>query len=227
LSPDPTPPPLVKICGLTDPAEALSCVEAGAHWVGLNFHPPSPRFVTDDAARAVLSALPDPAARAVGLFVDRAPGFIQDTCDRLGLRVVQLHGDEPDSIIADLQRDGLTVIRAVRIGSTADLERLAAMLDRAAPDAVLVDAFVPGQAGGTGKTIAMDLLERLPPLPRLVLAGGLDAANVAGLVARVRPWMVDVASGVESSPGRKDLARVAAFITAAVGGAEAALPKTA
>jgi phosphoribosylanthranilate isomerase len=80
-----------------------------------------------------------------------------------------------------------------------------------------VDAFVPGQAGGTGKTIALDLLDRLPPLPRLILAGGLEPGNVAGLVARVRPWMVDVASGVESSPGRKDPGKVAAFLAACRG----------
>ena len=85
------------------------------------------------------------------------------------------------------------------------------------PDAILIDAHVPGQAGGTGTTVNEELLDCIPPLPRLILAGGLTAENVAAKVARVRPWMVDVASGVESAPGRKDPAKVAAFVRAAKG----------
>jgi len=111
----------------------------------------------------------------------------------------------------------LEVIRAFRLGAADSVEQLTAYLRRAdelgcPPDAVLVDAYVAGQPGGTGHAIAPDVLRLLPPLPRLVLAGGLTPENVGACVARVHPWMVDVASGVESSPGRKDPGRVAAFI---------------
>jgi phosphoribosylanthranilate isomerase len=134
---------------------------------------------------------------------------------------VQLHGDEPPGCPAALPN--LKVVKAFRLGDASDVRRMVAWLDEAGrlgrtPDAVLVDAYVPGLAGGTGRSIADALLDLLPALPRLVLAGGLTPANVAERVARVRPWMVDVAGGVESAPGRKDPARVAAFIRAARGG---------
>jgi phosphoribosylanthranilate isomerase len=207
----------VKVCGLTCVADALSCARAGADWLGLNFHPPSPRRVAVETAAEIIKALPE-GCEAVGLFVDRPPGEVAATAFALGLRIVQLHGDEPPEDIVALGH--LTVVRAFRLGDEAAVERMADYLERArtlgrSPDAVLVDAYVPGQAGGTGHAIAGYLLDALPLLPRLILAGGLTPENVAGRVARVRPWMVDVASGVESSPGRKDPGRVAQFIRAA------------
>ncbi len=217
----------VKICGLTTPAEASATAVAGADWIGLNFHPPSPRFVEPERAAAIIAALP-PSAEAVGLFVNRPAGEVAATASRLGLRFVQLHGKEPVEDVRALRREGLTVIRAFRLG---DAEAVATMTDwlarakesDALPDAVLVDAHVPGQFGGTGQTIGeavLDLLTTFCEPPgrqplRLILAGGLTPENVAERVARVRPWMVDVAGGVEVSPGRKDPARVAAFIRAA------------
>lgn len=206
----------VKICGLTTPADALEAAQAGADWIGLNFHPPSPRFIDPEAARAVVRALPA-SCEAVGLFVNRPPGEVAETATRVGLGIVQLHGDEPPEVLAQL-RD-LRVIRAFRLKDRAAVDAMIAYLARCAdlgrpPDAVLVDAYVPGVAGGTGTTIADDLLDHLPPLPRLILAGGLTPDTVAGRVARVRPWMVDVAGGVESAPGRKDLARIRAFVHA-------------
>ena len=198
-------------------ADALACAAAGADWIGLNFHPASPRRIAPAVAAEIVAALPATCA-VVGLFVDRPPAEVQEVAARIGLRAVQLHGDEP---VDDLRALGpLRVVRAFRLGDLPAVRRMGEYLRRAdelgcPPYAVLVDGYVSGQAGGTGRTIALDLLDHLPPLPRLVLAGGLTPENIAVRVARVRPWMVDVASGVESSPGRKDPARVAAFIQAA------------
>jgi phosphoribosylanthranilate isomerase len=214
----------LKICGLTSVADALWCASAGADWIGLNFHPASPRRIDLGLAGEIVAALPS-STQAVGLFVDRPAGEIAQVADHLGLRIVQLHGEEPPELVRDLA--GLHVIRAFRLGTRDDVRAMTRYLRRCQelgrpPDSVLVDAFVSGQAGGTGRSIADEVLDALPALPRLILAGGLTPGNVAGLVARVRPWMVDVASGVESAPGRKDPARVTAFIRAARGRDDAA-----
>jgi phosphoribosylanthranilate isomerase len=209
----------VKVCGLTRVADAVSCAELGVDWIGLNFHPSSPRRVDPEAAVEIVAALPA-TCKAVGLFVDRQPAEVAATAARVGLTIVQLHGNEPPDDVAALSH--LIVVRAFRLADDAAIARMTSYLERAShlgrmPDAVLIDTFVAGQPGGTGHSIALDLLDRLPPLPRLILAGGLSTENVAERVARVRPWMVDVASGVESSPGRKDAARVATFIRAVRG----------
>ena len=207
----------IKICGLTRVDEALACLHAGADWIGLNFHPCSSRFVPRERAREIISAVADPA-RVVGLFVDLPADEVGEIALGLGLQIVQLHGREPALDLLALAR--FQIIRAFRLGRLADIQEMLAYLERAQalgrpPDAVLVDAAVPGQAGGTGTLVAEDILDLLPPLPRLILAGGLDARNVAARIRRARPWMVDVASGVESAPGRKDPAQVHAFIRAA------------
>jgi phosphoribosylanthranilate isomerase len=206
----------VKICGLTRVDEAVACASLGADWIGLNFHPGSVRYVAPEEARAIALALPGPA-KAVGIFVDRPAAEVAMLADRAGIGVVQLHGDEPPEDLLEL--GSLQVVRAFRLERAAGWSRVAAYLARAEalgrlPDAVLVDAQVPGQPGGTGVVIADEVLDSIPPLPRLILAGGLTPENVAARVGRARPWMVDVASGVESAPGRKDLARVEAFIRA-------------
>ena len=211
---------LVKVCGLTTVADALACAEAGVDWIGLNFHPASPRCVDPATAAEIVAALPSGCV-PVGLFVDRPPAEILATTHRVGLRAVQLHGCEPAEDLLALA--SLTLIRAYRLADLAAVAAMVADLHRAAdlgrpPDAVLVDGYVAGLAGGTGRSIRSDVLDQLPTLPKLILAGGLTPENVAARVARVRPWMVDVASGVESSPGRKDLERVAAFVRAARGG---------
>lgn len=208
----------IKVCGLTDAAEALACAAAGAHWIGLNFHPASPRSV-DPARAAVIRAVLPSTVEAVGVFVDRPPAEVAAIAARVGLRFVQLHGEEPAEDLVELGH--LEVVRAFRIRDRAGLDAAAAYLARAErlgrpPHALLVDAYAPGQAGGTGRLIEDELLSLLPSHPRLILAGGLTPENVAGRIARSAPcpWMVDVASGVESAPGRKDPARVAAFVRA-------------
>ena len=207
----------VKICGLTSVADAVACAELGADWIGLNFHPQSPRRVAPGVAAEIVAGLPAPAV-AVGVFVDRPALEVAELADRLGLRIVQLHGQEPPEDLLILSR--FRIVRAFRIGRRTDWESVAGYLARAEalgrrPDEVLIDAYVPGQPGGTGACISEDLLDRRPPLPHLILAGGLTPQNVAERIARVRPWMVDVASGVERAPGRKDQTAVAAFIRAA------------
>ncbi len=206
------------MCGLTDPETARAVADCGVDWIGLNFHPPSPRYVSEPVAAAIVAALP-PTAQAVGLFVNRIPAEVRNMARRVGLTVLQLHGDEPPEDFLEFGVE-FFLVRAFRLADHAALLRMAAYLEQCErlgrpPDAVLADAYVSGQAGGTGRTLANDLLDHLPSLPRLILAGGLTPENVADRVRHVRPWMVDVASGVESTPGRKDLARVAAFVHAA------------
>ncbi|WP_165253481.1 phosphoribosylanthranilate isomerase [Paludisphaera soli] len=208
--------PGIKVCGLIDPAEAVDCLAAGVDWIGLNFHPPSPRFTTFDRAGAVLSAC-DRADAFVGLFVDRPPSEIAATCRTLGLSRVQLHGDEPPEDLAELA--DFFLIRAFRLRNASAVAAMAAHLERAerlgrAPDAVLIDAWSPSAFGGTGAMIDPSILDDLPPMPRLMLAGGLTPENVTSRVAIVHPWMVDAASGVESAPGRKDPAKVRALVHA-------------
>lgn len=213
----------IKICGITTPADALMVAQAGADWIGLNFHPPSPRSVSQDVARTIAQILP-PHVEPVGLFVNRSCDDVVTIANRVGLRVLQLHGDEPVEDLDNLRE--FRVIRAFRIGSPADLDRMHAYADQAADRghplaAILVDASVPGQFGGTGATIGGDLLRQIralrPALPPLILAGGLTPANVAALVVQVEPWMVDVAGGVEASKGRKDQYLTNRFVAAARG----------
>jgi phosphoribosylanthranilate isomerase len=207
----------VKICGVTRVDDALACAAVGVEWIGLNFYPNSPRCIRPEEAAAIIGALPC-SVTAVGVFVDRPAGEVADLADQLGLSVVQLHGHEPPEDLVLLRN--LQVVRAFRLKAASDWRRVSDYLARARaigrlPDAILIDAYVAGQSGGTGATVASDVLDCIPPLPRLILAGGLTPENVAAKVALVQPWMVDVASGVESSPGRKDPAKVAAFVKAA------------
>jgi phosphoribosylanthranilate isomerase len=215
----PDPVVRVKICGLTRVDEALACAGAGADWIGLNFHPVSQRCVQPIIAEEIIASLPA-SVSAVGIFVDRRAAEVAKVAKRLGLKIVQLHGHEPPEDLLAL--GDLQIIRAFRLDAASSWSKVNDYLDRARelgrlPDAVLIDAHVAGQKGGTGVTIAEEVLDSAPPLHRLILAGGLTPQNVARRVAQVRPWMVDVASGVETAPGRKDLAQVAAFIRAARG----------
>lgn len=211
----------IKVCGLTEVANAVACAEAGADWIGLNFHPASPRSITPRRGAEIADAVRN-KANLVGLFVDRPFAEVAQTVLAVDIDTIQLHGDEPpEYLLACRQfKPPLRVVRAFRLCDVASVDRMLAYLDRAEtlgcpPFAILVDAHVPGLAGGTGRSIPREILDRLPDHPRLILAGGLTPENVAERVALVRPWMVDVASGVESAPGVKDLRRVAAFVAEA------------
>ena len=212
---------LVKVCGVTNIANALACAEAGADYLGLNFHPPSPRSISVAQAADLASALQG-KAELVGLFVDRPITDVAAIlCEIPAIRTIQLHGSESVDYLEICRAIPAhpQIIRAFRLKDRTDLAAMNAYLAEAAarqasPDAILVDALVTGQMGGTGQAIPLDLLSELPRHPRLILAGGLTATNVGERVRLVRPWMVDVASGVESAPGWKDPALVTAFVAA-------------
>lgn len=197
---------VVKICGLTVAAEALACAELGVWGIGVVFAAESPRRV--DAARAaeVLAPLPGGVAR-VGVFVATPPQEMAAVARRAGLTHLQVHGGDPAAARA---ASGLPVIEGVRVDGAAALERARA----SAADLVLLDAAVPGRHGGTGRAFDWSLLEERPLERPFVLAGGLRPGTVAGAVARLRPAMVDVSSGVEWAPGRKDPDLVRAFVAA-------------
>lgn len=197
----------VKICGLTSRRDAFAAVEAGADAVGFNFHPASPRCVTPLFARSVARALP-PFVTPVGLFVNRPSSEVARICRFAGLRMAQLHGEEPASDIRRLAP--LPVLKAIRVRNRASV-RLAGRYGGAA--LLLFDAYDPLLHGGTGRRFAGGLLRgvRRP----FLLAGGLTPANVRRAVRGIRPYGVDVASGVERAPGIKDHAKMRRFIRAA------------
>lgn len=200
--------PFVKVCGLTDPAEAAACAKLGIWAIGVVFAPESSRRVDLAQAKAVCQALPK-RVRRVGVFVNPDPDEVAEAVSAAGLTDVQLHGDQ-----VDVERIRVAarvrVFQGFSIASTEDVA--AARSSRA--DLVLLDASVTGRHGGTGQRFDWSVLEATPPARAFVLAGGLTPENVAEAVRRVRPWGVDVSSGVESSPGRKDVERVAAFVHA-------------
>lgn len=197
----------VKICGITCPEDGLAAAAAGADAIGLVFAE-SPRRVTTERAADILRVLP-PFVTPVALFVDEPADRVREVCATLGIRTVQLHGDEPPAVAEQLA--GLCVIKAFRIGSRADLDAAA---DYPAA-AYLLDARVQGQRGGTGATFDWQLLRGITWNRPIVLAGGLTPANVAEAIRQARPHAVDTSSGVESEPGKKDPARVRAFVVEA------------
>jgi len=194
----------VKICGITTVDDAREAVQAGANAIGLVFAD-SPRRIDVERARGVLAGV-GPFVTPVALFVNSPLEVIAGITDSLGIRTVQLHGDEPPELVDALRP--LQVIKAVRVADEADLENL----KRYRPDAFLLDARVSGKAGGTGKTFDWSLAVEPARRFRVILAGGLNPDNVADAVRQVRPYAVDVSSGVESSPGRKDPDKMKAFI---------------
>lgn len=200
-------PTRVKICGITRPEDGLAAARAGAHAIGLVFHPQSPRCVGIAQAQAIVAALP-PLVCVVGLFVDAGHERIADVLAEVPLDLIQFHGAEP---AADCRRYGRRYLKALHVRDGVDLGAQAAEYHDAA--GLLLDAFVPGVPGGSGRSFDWAAVPAGLPRP-LLLAGGLDAGNVAVAIRRVRPWAVDVSSGVESAPGIKDAARIEAFMRA-------------
>lgn len=195
----------IKICGLTRPEDVEAAVDAGADAIGLVFYPPSLRFLSFERAAELASLVP-PFVSTVGLFVNPDPAFVTAALGRVPLQLLQFHGDENE---AECARYGLPWIKAARVRPGVDLVEFAACHRRAA--GLLLDAFVEGFGGG-GKVFDWTLIPEGGLDKPLILSGGLDPENVAEAVRRVRPWAVDVSSGVESGKGIKDAARVAAFI---------------
>ena len=202
----------VKICGVTTPADVAACAAAGADAVGINFHPASKRYVDPRQSQPLVRSIP-PLVAGVGVFVGLPFRQITALAFQLGLRGIQYHGEPwpPEDLFP------FSLVTAFRIRDRHSMAAVDAYLDacRAAghlPSAILLDAYVDGQDGGTGTTAPWDLIADYRPGVPVILAGGLTPANVAEAIRVVRPAGVDVASGVESSPGRKDPDKVRAFV---------------
>jgi len=204
----------IKICGVTIPADAQLVAEAGADAMGLNFYPNSPRCVSPAQAAAIVRALA-PFSVPVGVFVGIPIRQVCAIAFQLGLRGVQTYGDQPASedTFPFAHIPAFRVKDAAGLDSVRNFVELATTLGRR-PHAVLIDSHVEGQMGGTGHAAPWELLAGFDPGVPLILAGGLTAENVASAIAIVRPWGVDVASGVESSPGKKDRDKVLRFVKA-------------
>jgi phosphoribosylanthranilate isomerase len=195
----------VKICGIRETAHARVAAEAGADAIGFVFYGPSPRFVQADEAAPIAKSLP-PYMSAVGLFVDASEAEVRAVLDRVPLDLLQFQGEESPEFCA---RFGKPFVRAVRMVEGTDLLEYAHRFSGA--KALLVDAHAPGLPGGTGRTFDWSVIPPGLPIP-LILSGGLDADNVGRAVREVRPWAVDVSSGVESARGVKDPRRIVEFI---------------
>ena len=195
----------IKICGITRGQDAVTAAELGAHAVGLMFYEDSPRFISVHQANKVIGVLP-PFVTRVGVFVNPVEQQVQTILGALRLDLLQFHGDEPPQFCA---RFGMPYIKAVRVRKGMDLLQYASRYHDA--KGLLLDAHSESAYGGTGEAFDWSLIPGNLPLP-IILSGGLNAANVARAIRQVRPWAVDVSSGVESEKGIKDAAKIAAFM---------------
>ncbi|SFT10685.1 phosphoribosylanthranilate isomerase [Methylobacterium sp. yr668] len=212
------PPTRVKICGLSSEATLTAALEAGADWIGLVHFPRSPRHVAL-AGAAALSALARGRAERVILLVDPDDALLAASVEAVDPDLVQLHGREsPERVAAIRARTGRPVMKALGIATSADLAALPAYA--AVADRILLDAKAPPDAalpGGNGRRFDWEILRGAALPPGTMLSGGLDAGNVADALARTGIGAVDVSSGVETAPGVKDPAKIAAFVAAARG----------
>ena len=199
----------VKICGITNIEDALCAADAGADALGFVFYAKSPRCITPEQAAEIIRALP-PFILTVGLFVNAGPDFVNTTAEVCNLDRIQLHGEEAPPFCTRIARP---VIKAFRVKDAASLE---AMKDYRVTG-YLLDAYSPDAHGGTGLTFNWELARVAKRFGRIILAGGLTPDNVRWAIEATRPYAVDVSSGVESSPGRKDPDKVREFIQNAKG----------
>ena len=198
----------VKICGMTSVADALAAAEAGADMIGLNFYDGSPRHITLATAVEISRALP-PVVLRVGVFVNPVEALVTRAIAECGLSLLQFHGDEPSDFCTQF---GLMCMKAIRVRDEDSLQQL----EHFHTDAFLLDAHSQTGLGGTGEKFNWDLAIAAQKFGKpIFLAGGLTPENVADAVKKVRPFAVDVSSGVESALGKKDAAKVRAFIAAA------------
>jgi phosphoribosylanthranilate isomerase len=213
--------PKIKFCGLTDPTDAERAVDAGAWALGMIMWPGSPRHCDSDTAAEIGAAFRR-RAEIVGVFVNPTLPELTRIAEAAGLTMLQLHGDEGPVFCGEAaRRTGCRVIKAARVRSGADIQALGPFHT----DYHLLDSHVRGVYGGTGETFAWDLARAHGASVPVILSGGLDAANVADAIATVRPFAVDVSSGIEDSahPPRKDAAKLEAFAAAVAGTAPVAV----
>jgi phosphoribosylanthranilate isomerase len=209
----------VKICGITNPADAKLAAEAGADAIGLNFAD-SPRRINPERAAEIVAALP-PLVTPVGIFVDADPTWILDVAQTARLGAIQLHGQESTKDLAALR--GWKIIKAIRVRDEKFVEQVREFTNaKDRPSALLYDAYAREARGGTGKRFDWDLLVGAidagaisGDAPPMILAGGLTPENVSSAIRRLRPYAVDVSSGVETKPGKKSSDKVFQFITSA------------
>ena len=194
----------VKICGITNLEDALTAVEAGADALGFVFYSASPRHIFPEQASEIICQLP-PFIQTVGLFVNETTSVVNQTADRCGLDIIQLHGDESPAYCAGINR---RVIKALRV---RDIGCLGVMPDYQV-SAFLLDAWSPATYGGTGRTFNWEIAAVASNRGRIILAGGLTPQNVAESIIKTKPYGVDVSSSIELKPGRKDAAKVRKFI---------------
>lgn len=200
-----------KICGITRAEDAQVAIDHGAHALGFVFAPSSPRALTRDQAAVLVRSLP-PFVSKVGLFVDASREEVLDIAARVGLDTVQLHGDEDPKTCAAVQQV-VPVVKAFRVQGPETVVRMQSYRGCAA--GFLLDAYVPGRHGGTGTRFDWVLAVEAKALGvPIILAGGLDSVNVAEAIQVVRPFAVDVSSGVESAPGHKDPRKLREFLVA-------------
>jgi len=200
----------VKICGITSVADAQAAAEAGADMIGLMFYEKSPRHITLEQAAEISRAL-SPFVMRVGVFVDADEALVKQAIGRCGLGLLQFHGLETSEFCTQF---GLMSMKALRVRDADSLREL----ENFQTEAFLLDAYSKNGLGGTGETFNWDLAVEAQKFGKpIFLAGGLTPDNVAEAVRQVRPFAVDVSSGVESAPGKKDPAKVKAFIQAVKG----------
>ncbi len=195
----------VKICGITNPEDALSAVEAGADALGFVFFKESPRHIFPEEAAGIIAQLP-PFVQVVGLFVNEQADQVNEIADLCRLDLVQLHGDETAAYCGQIRR---RILKALRVRSLTCLDPISDYRTAG----FLLDAYSPSFYGGTGTAFNWEIAaEAVKRHQRIILAGGLTPENVAAAIGQVRPWGVDVSSGVETAPGKKDPHKVRAFI---------------
>ncbi|MGB8540121.1 MAG: phosphoribosylanthranilate isomerase [Candidatus Acidiferrales bacterium] len=199
----------VKICGITNLRDARQAIEAGAAFIGFNFYKRSPRYVTPGTAQRIMQRLPK-KAKAVGVFVNETEETMLRIANQIGLSHVQLHGEESPDTVTRLQRI-LPVIKAIRVRKSFSTSELARYKNASA---FLLDGFDPRRRGGSGKSFRWDIALRAKRAGHVFLAGGLTPANIGQAIRSARPYAVDVCSGVEAKPGRKDPAAVKNFMQA-------------
>jgi len=192
----------VKICGITDLQDALAAIELGAHALGFNFYKKSPRYIEPTQVKSLVEKLP-PLVSLVGVFVDEySPERVINIAQAIGISSVQLHGSESPEYVKKLV--GLQVIKAFRVDDQFAVQQMAAY----PVNTFLLDGYVPGYFGGAGKTFDWEIAQSAKNQGRIILAGGLSPENIFEAVRRVQPYAVDICSGVESHPGKKDLKKM-------------------
>lgn len=195
----------IKICGITNPDDALAAVDFGADALGFVFFKDSPRYISPEKAASIIKMLPS-FTTTIGVFADEPPEHVEKTVYTCGIDIIQMHGNETPEACKLHRR----IIKAIRVKSLESLDPLKSYIDSVS--AFLLDTYTPNILGGTGQIFNWDIAIEAKQFGRIILAGGLTPENVAEAIMRVSPYAVDVSSGIEAAKGRKDLHKMKLFI---------------